>query len=95
MYARVVISQLIPGNAKQAIAIWRDKLIPVMKEAKGFKGAYILGNRETGEGMTVTFWETEADADAMNSSFRVTIGFFEGLFAAPPELSQMEVLLQV
>jgi len=95
MYARVINSQLVSGKSDEAVSIWRDKLGPVIKQAKGFKGAYIIGDRNTGKGVTITLWETEADATAMNASFAQSIGLFEGLFAAPPELNQYEVLLQV
>ena len=95
MYARVVNSQLVSGKADEAVAIWRDKLAPVLKQAKGFKGAYVTGDRNTGKGVTITLWETEADANAMHASFAQSIGLFEGLFAAQPELNQYEVLLQV
>ena len=95
MYARVINSQLVSGKADDAVAIWRDKLAPGIKQAKGFKGAYIMGDRNTGKGVTITLWETEADANAMNASFAQSLGLFEGLFAGPPELNQFEVLLQV
>ena len=95
MFARMVRSHVLPGKTDKALAIWRDKIVPIMKEARGFNGAYVIGDRETGQGITITFWETEADAITMNSSFGTVIVFFEGLLEGPPELSQLEVLLQV
>ena len=95
MFARMVKSRVLPGKTDKALALWRDKVVPVMKEARGFKGAYVIGDRETGQGITITLWETEADAITMNSSFGTFVVFFEGLLEGPPELSQLEVLLQV
>ena len=95
MYARVTNSQLMSGKTDEAVAVWRDKLGPVLKQAKGFKGAYIVGDRNTGKGVTMTLWETQADADAMNATFAQNIALFEGLFAAQPSLETYEVLLQI
>lgn len=95
MYARVINSQLVSGKTDDAVSIWRDKVAPALKQAKGFKGAYLIGDRGTGNGLTITLWETEADANAMNAGLSQTLGLFDGLFAAQPEVTQYEVLLQV
>ena len=95
MYARVINSQLVPGKTDDAVSIWRDKVAPALKEAKGFKGAYLVGDRGTGKGVTITLWETEDDANALNATLPQTLALFDGLFAAQPELNQYEVLVQV
>jgi len=95
MYARVFTSHLVPGKADEAAAIWRDKVAPVAKQSKGFKGAYLVGNRDTGIGLTITLWDTVEDADAMNASLPQTQSLFEGLFSEPPTLETYEVFLQV
>ena len=95
MYARVINSQLAVGKTEDAVSIWRDKVAPAIKQAKGFKGAYLMGDRGTGKGLTITLWETKEDADAMNASLSQTLALFDGLFAAQPSLETYEVLLQV
>ena len=95
MYARVFTSHLVHGKADEAVAIWRDKVAPIAKQSKGFKGAYLVGNRETGIGLTITLWETIEDADAMNASLPQTQALFASLFAEPPTLETYEVFLQV
>jgi len=95
MYARVINSPLIPDKIDEAVSIWRDKVAPAIKQAKGFKGAYLIGDRETGKGLTITLWETKEDADAMNASLPQNLALFEGLFAAQPSLETYEILLQV
>ena len=95
MYARVFGSHLVPGGADKAASIWRDKVAPIAKQSKGFKGAYLMGDRETGIGLTITLWETMEDADAMNASLAQTQALFKDLFAEPPTLETYEVLLQV
>jgi heme-degrading monooxygenase HmoA len=95
MYARVINSPLLPDKTDEAVSIWSDKVAPLIKQAKGFKGAYLIGDRGTGKGLTITLWETKEDADAMNASLPQNLALFEGLFAAQPSLETYEVLLQV
>jgi heme-degrading monooxygenase HmoA len=95
MYVRVINSQLVSGKVDDAVSIWRDKVAPAMKQAKGFKGAYLVGDRGTGKGLTITLWESKEDANAMNASLPQTLALSDGLFAAQPSLESYEVLLQV
>jgi heme-degrading monooxygenase HmoA len=95
MYARVIDSQLVSGKTEDAVSIWRDKVAETIKQAKGFKGAYLVGDRETGKGLTITLWESKEDADAMNAALPQTLALFDGLFAAQPSLETYEVLLQI
>ena len=95
MYARVITSQLVSGKTDDAVSIWRDKVAQTLKQAKGFKGAYLVGDRGTGKGLTITLWETQEDADAMNAALPQTLALFDRLFAAQPSLETFEVLFQV
>ena len=95
MYARVFTSQLVSGKTDDAVSVWRDKVAPTIKQAKGFKGAYLVGDRGTGKGLTITLWETKEDADAMNALLSQNLALFEGLFVAQPSLETYEVLFQV
>lgn len=95
MYARVINSQVVAGKTDNAVSVWSDKVAPTIKQAKGFKGAYLVGDRATGKGLTITLWETKEDADAMNTALPQTLALFEGLFAAQPTVETYEVLLQV
>ena len=95
MYARMINSQLVAGKTEEAVSIWRDKVAPGLKDVKGFKGAYLVGDRATGKGVTITLWETKEDADAMNASLQQTLALFDGLFVGQPSLDTYEVLVQV
>ncbi len=52
---------------------------------------------QVGRGITITLWETEADATAMDTrgAYHQAIGLFAKFFVAPPARGQFEVLLQV
>ncbi len=55
------------------------------------------GHDRVGRGITITLWETEADATAMDTrgAYQQAIGLFAKYFVAPPVREQFEVLLQV
>lgn len=95
MYARVIHSEVVPGKVDEAVSVWGDKVAANLKQAKGFKGAYLTGNRETHKGVTITLWETKEDADAMNATLPQIMALFDGIFAGPPSVETYEVLIQV
>jgi hypothetical protein len=95
MYVRVINSQFVSGKEDEGLSVWRDNVAPGLKHTKGFKGAYVGGDRSTGKSVVITLWETEDDANAMNVGLSQTLALFDGLLAAQPETNQYEVLLQV
>jgi len=72
MYARVSMGPTVPGKADEIIGIYRDSVVPACTQQKGFKGLYVLTDRKTGKGLTISLWETEADMTAGENS-----GFYQ------------------
>jgi heme-degrading monooxygenase HmoA len=71
MFARVLMTEAPvagPDQAEAAIRAAREQAVPVYQKLPGFKGAYVLLDRETGKGGTVTLWETEANAQAVDAA---------------------------
>ena len=97
MEARVVILQIQPGKTDEAIGIYRDSVAPVAKEMQGFKAAFLLTDSNTGKGISVTLWETEADMTAGESSsyLQDQIAKFAAVFVEPPAVEHYEVSVQV
>jgi heme-degrading monooxygenase HmoA len=97
MHARVTITQLQPGKSDEAIHIFRDSVVPVAQELKGFKGALLLTDPATGRGMSITLWETETDLTAGETSgvYGEQVAKFAGIIAAPPVREAYEVSVQV
>jgi hypothetical protein len=58
-YTRVVRVKGDPTKVEQAIKLWTQDVLPVLKKQKGFTGVTLLGNRKTGDALTVSYWETE------------------------------------
>ncbi|TMC68349.1 MAG: hypothetical protein E6I39_00955 [Chloroflexi bacterium] len=68
MYAQVVQGGAAPEKRDEMNAVVREHLIPALKQEAGFVGAVNLENRDTGHGMMITFWDTEAQAAGMPTS---------------------------
>jgi heme-degrading monooxygenase HmoA len=69
MYARVVTVPLQPTTTPEiARAIWRDTILPRFKEQPGFRGLVTLRHRGEDRGMSITFWDSEEDFQAMMAS---------------------------
>ena len=96
MYARVSIAQSQPGKADEVIRIHRDSVVPAAKQQKGFKGLYLLHDRKTGKGITITLWETEADMTAGETSgfYQQQVAKFKDVLSAPPVREAYEVSVQ-
>ncbi len=93
MYARITIDPIQPGRLGEAIKIERDSILRAAKVEKGFKGLYFLTNRETGKGMTISFWDTKDDMTAAEESgyYRDQIAKLLPLLSGPPVKEHYEV----
>jgi heme-degrading monooxygenase HmoA len=96
MRARVITVQVQPGKWDEAERLYRA-LGPLWKEQKGFKGAYLLGDRDASKAISVTFWETMADLEANEASgwYQEQIAKFGATFAGPPVMEHYEVTVEV
>lgn len=93
MYARVSIAQAQPGKADEVIRIHGDSVVPACKQQKEFKGLYLLTDRKTGKGITISLWETEADMTAAETSgfYQQQIAKFKAVLSATPVREAYEV----
>ena len=63
MYARVTNIRF-PSNMKAEVVTVAQGLVPVLENQRGFKGLQVLTDPNSGEGIIVSLWEAEADAEA-------------------------------
>src|SRR3954466_7578264 len=64
MFARVSTFQGPPDQTAEGIRLAREQILPAAKLMDGFKGIYLLFDRDSGKSLSVTLWETEADMQA-------------------------------
>jgi heme-degrading monooxygenase HmoA len=68
MFARLTISKIKIERIDEAIKLYEESIVPDAKSQKGFKGLYVLMDRETGNGVSITLWDSEEDTLANEES---------------------------
>ena len=63
MYARVTNIRFPPEMRAEVTRVARG-LGPILKRQRGFEGFQVLTDPDTGEGIIVSFWGTQADVEA-------------------------------
>jgi len=64
MYARLSHIHWPAANTAEGIRVAREMILPAFRQAPGFRRLDVLVDRETGEGVGISWWATEADAAA-------------------------------
>ena len=64
MYARLSHFRWPVTNTEEGLRIARERIVPAFRQAPGFRGLDVLVDRQTGEGVGISWWATEADAAA-------------------------------
>jgi heme-degrading monooxygenase HmoA len=67
MQARVTPIRFPPSVRTEVIGVAQG-LVPVLREHPGYKGLDVLTDAAAGEGLIISYWETEADAEASEAS---------------------------
>jgi heme-degrading monooxygenase HmoA len=97
MYARVTWSKAgsQPPNTEEGLKFYRESILPSLKTQAGFLGAVVLGNSETGEGLSATYWESAeamSASEAMGGAARAEVAQKVGMQVS--DIERFEVVLQ-
>jgi heme-degrading monooxygenase HmoA len=57
-----------PGQADEATRYAREQVVPAWQKLAGFKGAYVLMDRQSGKSMPITLWDTEESAKTADAA---------------------------
>lgn len=97
MYVQVSRARYQPDRFDEALAIIRDSVFPAAAQQQGFVGAKFAIDRETATGVGMSFWETQAHADALVSSgfYQEQVAKLGPLLLAQPERELYEVAIEV
>jgi heme-degrading monooxygenase HmoA len=96
MHARVVSMEILPMDIEEAIRIYQDLVVPAAKEERGFRGALLLTDPYTGEGASISLWESEDDLHASEASgfYHRKLDQLDALFISTPVRKHYEVSVQ-
>jgi heme-degrading monooxygenase HmoA len=59
MHARMTTLEGSPEELDEGLRDVKERALPVLQQQDGFKGFIALGNRQSGELIGITFWESE------------------------------------
>ena len=96
MFARLTVVQAMPDKIDEVTKIFEESVVPVAKSQKGYKGVYLLVDRKTGKGVSISLWDSEEDAIANEQSgyYQEQVGRFKDFFTAPPVQEGYEAVVQ-
>lgn len=95
MFARVRITTGVPEKVDDGIQHFRETVVSGYKNVAGFKGAYLLVNRQTGRIMGITLWNTEAHMQATSvTSERLRAAGTQVVGGSTPPAEEYEVVVE-
>ena len=96
MYARMTNIRFPPGMRAEVVRVAQG-LAPILRDRRGFNGFNVLTDPGTGEGVIVSFWETEADAEAseVNPSYIGQMSMMSSFLSEPLAPKTYEVNVRV
>jgi heme-degrading monooxygenase HmoA len=96
VHARVVSMEMLPMNVVEAVRIYQELVVPAAKEEQGFKGTLLLTDSDTGEGVSISLWDSEEDMHASEASgfYHRKLDELNALFISTPIRKHYEVSVQ-
>ena len=61
MYAVVMNIRFSPAMSTEVVRVAQG-FLPILRKRRGFEGLQVLTDAEAGEGLIVSIWQTESDA---------------------------------
>ncbi len=93
MHARHVTLHIKPGRIDDAAAILESRVLPVLREQDGFRGAGMFTETSSGHGVIVILWDRAEDCLRLEAAgfYQLQIAKFADVFAQPPAAKLLEV----
>jgi len=88
--------ETLPINVGEAVRIYQDRVLPAAREQEGFRGALMLTDQDTGEGLSISLWNSEEDMHASEESgfYHRKLAELDTLFISTPVRKHYEVSAQ-
>ena len=95
MFARINSAQM--ANDKLAgLVKYSEEQLPAAREAPGFKGFYLLADRQSGKVVSISLWDSDDDLRQFEGrGTQLRKGASSELGIAPTPIDVYEVVLQV
>ena len=71
MHAVLIEVDVTGVDPEQGLAALREQIVPAIKAMPGFESGTWLPGNEDGKGLSLTLWDTEANANVMADRFGI------------------------
>ena len=95
MYAQLITMLLKTEKVDEFKQLYQDYINPEMRSSKGYRGFYLLIDREKTRAVSITLWDDQASANSSEEAhlyLEQRAGY--PLYAAPPVREGFEVAIQ-
>ncbi|SRR5271166_2969982 len=92
-HARVTAVSIQVDKVDEVVRVYEENIKPAVMSQKGIQHVYLLINRATGKGLSVTIWESESDGQTYEASgsYREQVAKVAPFFSSPPSLETFDV----
>ena len=96
MYVAQNTATVQPERLDEAIGIYREQVLPRIKQLPGLQSIRVLVDRTTGTAIAIATYDTEADARAADTTpqYQQVVGLLAPLLTSPPQRMFYEVALE-
>jgi hypothetical protein len=97
MYTRLVTVHVAPETIDTVVKLWETEAIPAARSQPGHVNGRLVVNRQTGKGISMFTWQTQAHAEATgpeSDHLRQVLAKFGPYFLAAPVVEHYEVAAQ-
>ena len=89
MHARVTTFSADASRLAEANRISEAEIIPRLREQPGFHAIYVLVDRDSGEGLVVTIWDSAEREGASRGTVAQSFARLGGILTGPPSPSRV------
>lgn len=96
-FARITMATVPIDKIDEFTRVYEQTITPALKGVAGFEGVYLLNDRSTGEGYSLTFWASKEDAMAYEKSglYAQLVDKLRPFFTKAPTLKSYEVPVEL
>jgi len=93
VWARVMTAHIQAGKMNELVSIYHHSLMPTVRHFRGFKGAFLLTSKDSGNAIWISLWETEEDmmSQAASGDFHEPLAEVAHTFVEPASMEHYEI----
>ncbi len=97
MYARHLTTYVQLDRLDEALEIYEKNVVPLGQDKDGYRGLYILADRETGKVVSISLWDSKEAALATEADgyLREQVEKFKDVLTAPVAMEGFEVAVMI